>query len=152
MYSPMTTHCRRKTSAALRGQLRLGSRRLLQRVILAGKSTHQCFQHNRTHPSNKRQSASARALARRRFAESSARIALRVSAPVAVAGANSARPAATVRLSCCRLHRGLTTASMSQCSSICSPMHRPCWRCFANAISAAASAYFSCGVRIWIAW
>ena len=39
----------------------------------------------------------------------SARTALRVSAPVAMAAANGARPAASVRLCCCRLDRGHTT-------------------------------------------
>jgi hypothetical protein len=39
----------------------------------------------------------------------SARAALRVSAPVAMAAANGARPAASVRLCCCRLDRGHTT-------------------------------------------
>jgi hypothetical protein len=45
LYSPMLRPCRRQTAAALRGLLRLGCRRLLHRLWLADKSTHQCFQH-----------------------------------------------------------------------------------------------------------
>jgi hypothetical protein len=74
----------------------------------------------------------------------SARGALRVSAPVAMAAANGARPAASGRLCCSWLDRGRRRASISQSGSLCSPMRRSCWHGYANAIRPAASAHFSC--------
>jgi hypothetical protein len=75
----------------------------------------------------------------------SARSALRVSAPVAMAAANGARPAAPVRLFRCRLDRGRRRASISRSGSLCSPMRRACWHGCANAIRPAASAHFCAG-------
>jgi len=74
----------------------------------------------------------------------SARAALRVAAPVAMAAANGAQPAASVRLCCAWLDRGRRRASISRSGSLCSPMPRSCWHGYANAIRPAASAHFSC--------
>jgi hypothetical protein len=77
----------------------------------------------------------------------SARAALRVAALVAMAAANGAQPAASVRLCCGRLDRGLRHASISRSGSLCSPMRRSCWHGYANAIRPAASAHFSCRLQ-----
>ena len=104
----MTTHCRRKTSAAARCLLRLGSRSLLRRVWLADNFSIQCFSTHNPHPQTKGSQQLERYRARR-FAESSARTALCQDAPVACCCANSASRTLPVRLFSCRLYRGHTT-------------------------------------------
>jgi len=99
---------RRQTAAALRGLLRLG---LPPPVAMSWARRYlppQCvFTH--TEPTPKQKAGSSWTAGAVGACCVSARAALRVSAPVAMAAANGARPAASVRLFRCRLDRGPTT-------------------------------------------
>jgi len=115
---------RRKTSAAARGLLRLDSRRLLQRVWLADKSTNQCFSTRRTNPQTKGSQQLERYRARR-FAECRHE-SLSVSARRSLWLSPTA-PVPPPRFACfvSGSIEAIRRASISQCKSICSPMHCP---------------------------
>jgi len=108
LYSPIFVLAAAKQQQRCAACCGSGCLRLLRCRWLADTSHPSVF-HTHTEPTPKQKAGSSWTAGAVGACCVSARAALRVSAPVAMAAANGARPAASVRLFCVRLDRGHTT-------------------------------------------